>query len=437
MSWIPLHIHSQYSILDSTLSIQDIVEKGSQFGMKAIALTDFSNMFGAIDFYKACISANIKPIIGCEVMVAPDSRHEKKKKPGCPVGYPLILIAKNREGYRNLCKISSIGYLEGFYYTPRVDQEILETYSKGLICLSGPIHSRLSQCIIQDRIKDLENQLEWYLKTFGQDFYFEVQRHKMSDQNIYNEGIEKESWLYQSYLDRVKQQEKIIDQFMELSIKNGVSCVATNDTRYMFREDWKAHEILMNIQSGEPCEIIEWDSFGNQKGRSLNPKRKIVPTHELYFKSPEEIKELFNDIPAVIDSSVQIAEKCSLELDFETKFYPVFIPPHLEGKQFKENERIKEAAQFLKDLCNEGIKSRYNSECLEEVRKKYPNQDPLEVVKARLENELEIIISKGMCDYLLIVYDFIAWAKKEKIPVGPGRGSGAGSIILYLITRLY
>ena len=433
MGWIPLHVHSQYSILDSTASVGALSKKAAELGLPALALTDFCNMFGTVDFFKACRAVNVKPIIGCEVMVAPLSRHEKKRVSGHFVGYPLILLAKNKEGYRNLCKISSIGYLEGFYYTPRVDKEVLEAHAEGLICLSGSLQSRLAQFIVQEREKELQEELNWSQQVYGNDFYFELQRHHMTDEHIHTEGIDHESWLHQNYLEHVKNQEKVISTLLPISKEKGIPIVATNDTHYMEREDWKAHEILMNVQSGEPCEIIERDSFGNPRGRTLNPKRKVNPTHELYFKSPDEMASIFSDIPESLSITETIAEKCNVELDFKTKFYPVFVPPHLEGKEIEEQERIKEAALFLRQLCEENIESRYTKERLEKVQGKYPEQDPLEVVKARLESELEIITSKGMCDYLLIVYDFIAWAKAQGIPVGPGRGSGAGSIILYLI----
>ncbi|QVL57934.1 MAG: DNA polymerase III subunit alpha [Simkaniaceae bacterium] len=433
MGWTPLHVHSQYSILDSTASVNALAEKAKAFGMEAIALTDFCNMFGVVDFYKACNKAKIKPIIGCEVMVAPHSLSDKKRVSGHSVGYPLILLAKNQKGYQNLCKISSIGYLEGFYYTPRVDKDVLETYSEGLICLTGPLQGRLPQFIVQDRDQEVEEELSWYQKVYGENFYFELQRHQMSDVHIQSEGIDKESWLYQYYLDRVKNQNKVNDRLMVLSKERGIPVVATNEAHYIDREDWRAHEILMNVQSGEPVEIIERDSFGNPRGRELNPKRKVIPTHELYFKSPKEMEALFADIPEAIENTEKIASECSVDLDFKTKFYPVFVPPHLEGKEYTEENRVKEGEAFLKKLCEEGIIKRYTPERLKKVKDKYPDKDPMVVVKERLEGELEIITSKGMCDYLLIVYDFIAWAKNKGIPVGPGRGSGAGSIILYLI----
>ena len=263
MGWTPLHVHSQYSILDSTASLSALAEKAKELGMEALALTDFCNMFGAVDFFKVCAKAKIKPIIGCEVMVAPFSRTDKKRISGHSVGYPLVLQAKNQKGYQNLCKISSIGYLEGFYYTPRVDQETLEKYSEGLICLSGPLQGRLPQFIVQDRNEEVKEELNWYQKVYGENFYFELQRHQMSDDHVHSEGIDKESWLYQYYLDRIKNQDKVNETLVALSKERGIPIVATNGTHYIDREDWRAHEILMNVQSGEPVEIIERDSFGN------------------------------------------------------------------------------------------------------------------------------------------------------------------------------
>lgn len=432
MKWVPLHVHSQYSILNSTASVQRLAKKAQEYEIPALALTDFCNMYGTVDFFKACLAVNVKPIIGMEIVVAPDSRHEKKRVGG-QVGSPLVLLAKGKRGYQNLCKLSSIAFLEGFYYTPRVDKEILKIYSEDLICLSGSIQSRVSQMILQEKEEELREELGWLCSVYQDRFYFEMQRHQMTEEAIALGGIDRESWLYQSYIDRIQNQEKVTKRFLELSEERGIPYVATNEICYLESEDWKAHEILMNIQSGEPCEMINRDQYGNVKGRSLNPKRKVIPTHELYFKSPKQMETLFADLPEAIRNTEKIAEACVLELDFNTKYYPVFVPPHLEGQSLKEELRLKEAEKFLRELCEEGAKKRYTAERLAKVREKYPDQDPIDVVKDRLDQELAIITSKGMCDYLLIVYDFIAWAKNKGIPVGPGRGSGAGSIILYLI----
>ncbi len=433
MSWVPLHVHSQYSILDSTASPADLAEKAAEHGFSSLALTDQGNMYGSVEFYKACLSKKIKPIMGCELYVAPSSRLEKKKMPGLSAGYPIVLLVKNQEGYRNLSKLSSIAHLEGFYYTPRIDKELLSQHAKGLICLSGPLSGRIASLILEGQEQALMEEIDWYRNCFGSDFYFELQRHKMEPESIRQDQMEVEPWLYQKYLDFVREEEIVVQKLKALSSSLGIRSVATNDTHYIAREDWKAHEILMNIQSGEPCEIWERDSQGNPKAKILNPKREVLFSHEFYFKTAEEMQSLFSDIPEALAESLRIADQCSFDFDFKTKYYPVFVPPHLEGKEFLEKDREKAAEQFLKDLCEEGIQKRYTPERLQKVQEKYPGKAPLEVVRNRLEYELGIITSKGMCDYLLIVYDFIAWAKKQGIPVGPGRGSGAGSIILYLI----
>jgi DNA polymerase-3 subunit alpha len=422
MSWIPLHVHSQYSILDATSSVEDLALKAKEFGMAALALTDQGNMYGAIEFYKACQSAGVKPIVGCELHAAPYSRHDKKKIPGVPAGFPLIFLAKNRQGYQNLCKLSSIAYLEGFYYKPRIDLEVLEKHAAGLICLSGPLQGRLAYLIIQGREEEAVKEAKWFQELFKDDFYFEVQRHRMDEHVIRADGMDKEGWLYQNYSDYVRNQEVVIGKLKELSVKLGIRLVATNGSHYLERDDWKAHEILMNIQSGEPCEIWERDSAGNPKNRTLNPKRDVYYSHELYFKSSDEMATLFSDIPEAVEASVEIAAKIDMQLDFKARYYPVFTPP--DGST-KEN--------YLKQLCEEGIGKRYTKERLQKVQEKYAEKNPMQVVRERLAYELDIIISKGMCDYLLIVHDFIAWAKNRGIPMGPGRGSGAGSIILFLI----
>ncbi len=406
MTYVPLNVHSQFSILDSTASVTVLAERAKSFGMPALALTDQGNLYGAIDFYKACKSAGIKPIIGCEIWMAPGSRLEKKRTPGVPNGMPIVLLAKTNQGYKNLCKLTSIGFLEGFYYQPRIDKEVLAAHKEGLICLStNPA------------------DVEWYFSLFGEDFYLELQRHPFSD-----EGIQ-ENWLIQKFRDYSENQQKTNEKLLALSKQYGIRIVATNDTHYIEKEDWRAHEILLNIQSGEPCEIWERDSAGNPKNKASNPKRETASTHELYFKSPEEMRALFADLPEAIENTVKIAEKCKCELDFKTKHYPVFIPPHLVGKEISKEERLKAAEQFLYDLCIQGIQTRYTPEKLAKV----PGADPMKIVKERFEYEFNILTSKGMCDYMLIVYDFIAWAKRKNIPMGPGRGSAAGSIISYLI----
>lgn len=431
--WVPLHVHSQYSILDASASIHGIAEKASAFSMPAVALTDHGNLYGAIDFYKTCKDFKIKPIIGCEVYVAPASRFDKVKAPNGRTSYHLVLLAKNKQGYHNLCKLSSIGFLEGFYYNPRIDCEVLKQYSEGLICLSACISGRVPQEILTGSRESLLEQINWHRDLFGEDYYLELQRHPMDEDDLRTDGMDQESWLIQQYRDYIQKQNKVNETLLEISKELKIKVIATNDSHYIDRADWQAHEILLNIQSGEPCEIWEKDSQGNPKFRIPNPKRRTYPSHEFYFKSPVQINALFQDIPEAVKNTLEIAEKCQVEIDFKTKHYPVYIPPSLENRVYSKEEQANDVEKFLWQLCEEGINQRYTPERLAKVQEIYPGKDPSEVVRERLNYEMGVIVPKGMCDYLLIVWDFINWAKRNGIPVGPGRGSGAGSIVLYLI----
>ncbi len=433
MTYVPLHVHSQYSILDAPASVEALAEKAAEYQMPALALTDSGNMFGAVEFFKACKNLKVKPIIGCELCVAMSSRSEKKRVSGVPIGFPIVLLAKNKKGYQNLCRLSSLAYLEGFYYVPRIDKSLLAECAEGLVCLSGPYNSALSHWIVQGREEELRSEVLWYRDLFKENYYFEILRHQMSEENIRADAMDQEAWLLQQYRDAIGAQELCNRRLIALSKELSIGCAAANNVRYIDRDDWRAHEIMMNIQSGEPCEVWERDSQGNPKARVKNPKRQVAYTHELYFKSPEQMSSLFADIPEALENTVRIAASCAFEFDFKARFYPVFIPPHLEGKSFTIEERLSEAESFLRRLCEEGIAKRYTPERLEKVQEKYLGKDPLQVVRERMEYELSIILPKGMGDYLLIVWDFIAWAKRQSIPMGPGRGSGAGSIVLYLI----
>jgi DNA polymerase-3 subunit alpha len=426
MSWIPLNVHSQYSILDSTASVTDLAAKAKSFGIESLALTDQGNLYGAVDFYKACKALYIKPILGCKIWMAPQSLSDKKKMIGVPNGFPITLLAKNALGYKNLCKLSSFGFLEGFYYQPRIDKKLLAQFHEGLICLSGSLYGPLGYQILEGTEEALLQEIQWYHSLFKEDFYFEVQRYPLTDEYP-------ESWLNQKAKDFVESQERVNQKLIELSPKFSIPLVATNEIHYIEKEDWKAHEILLNIQSGEPCEIWERDSQGNPKNKAPNPKRETRATQEFYFKSPVSMQALFFDLPEAVEETLKIAAKCQCELDFKTRLYPVFTPPELEGKNLNKEERLKSAEQFLRDLCLKGIETRYTAEKLADVKLKYPGRDPLQVVLERFEYEFHILTSKGMSDYMLIVYDFINWAKKRQIPMGPGRGSAAGSIISYLI----
>lgn len=433
ISWVPLHVHSQYSILDASAPVAVLAKRAADFQIPALALTDHGNMFGAVEFFKACKGVGVKPIIGCEVYVAPGPRHEKRRIAGSKTAFHLVLLAKNEEGYHNLCKLSSAGYLEGFYYNPRVDKEVLKKHSSGLVCLSACLSGRVAVLAATGDLEAMEEEALWYKDLFGEDYYLELQRHHMTEADLDKDGMLQESWVYRKYEEFIAAQDKANLAIVDLANKHDIKYVATNDTHYIDRSDWKAHEILINVQTGEPCEIWEKDSLGNNKRRIPNPRRHIYSSHEMYFKSPEQMANLFADVPDAITNTVEVAEKCYMELDFKTKHYPVYWPENLNREEASEETRSQEVAAFLRRLCSEGIDRRYTEERLAEVKKVYPDKDPLDVVKERLEYELEIIISKSLADYLLIVYDFINWAKRNDVPVGPGRGSGAGSVVLYLI----
>ena len=433
MEYIPLHVHSQYSILDSTLSTKEIVKKCKEFSISTCALTDFCNMYGVVDFFDTCLKNDIKPIIGCEMMIAPGNCREKKRVYGSPAGYPLIFLAKDATGYQNLCKLSSIAFLEGFYYYPRIDFELIKKHSKGLICLSGPFYSKIGSLISDDKIDEAKTEIDSLLEIFGEDLFLEVSLHQMSEETFATDGIAEESWLVQKIKSSTQKQEVIAKVLKEIGASKSIPLVATNDVRYADRSDFRAHEVLMNVSSGEPCEIWEKDAYGNPKNCIPNPKRQTTYSHELYFKSPKEMQNLFADIPEAIKNTQIVADRCDFNFDFSKRFYPVFEAPKLEGTEYTKDERLRAAESYLRQLCEEGIPKRYDEAALAKVAEKHPDKDPLEVVRERLEYELDVIISKGMCDYLLIVHDFIDWAKKSKIPVGPGRGSGAGAITLYLI----
>lgn len=433
-NFVPLHVHSQYSILDATASVKEIAAAAKKGGMEAVALTDGGNLYGAVEFYQACQKAGVKPLIGCEVYVAPEDLRVKKK---ClktqRTSFNLELIAKDNRGYQNLCKLTTIGFLEGFYYDPRIDMELLKEHREGLLCLTGDLGSRLSYEILSGTKDTVLAYLGQMRDLFGDDLYLEVMRHPMTESELKSGGMYEESWLLQSYRSHIERQERVNKELVKLSKELGIKLVATNDTHYLDKEDWRAHEVLLNIQSGEPCEIWERDSLGNPLSRVPNPKRRAYPSHAYHFPTKEEMGELFKDLPEALATTKEVADKCSLKLDLETKHYPVYYPPALEGKKVSTEEQKKAAQDFLWQLCHEGIERRYTPERLNEVKRVYGVEDPMDIVKKRLQREMDVIVPKEMSDYLLIVWDFIHWAKKNGIPVGPGRGSGAGSIVLYLI----
>ena len=338
MSFVSLHNHSGFSILDSTISVKNLVSLAKKNNMSSIALTDTANMYGTIDFYKECKHAGIKPIIGCETWIALNSRFEKKRIGNLPLAFPIVLLVKNKIGYTNLCKISSIGFLEGFYYYPRIDKEILSKHFEGLICLSGPINSSINYHILNSSDEEIKQEILFFKNLFKEDFYFEVQNHESNDL----EKIKKESWLFKKYTDHIKNESLVREKLLNLSNEFNVKCVATNDVHYSKKEDHKGHEILLNIASGEACEVWERDSKGIPRYKIPNPKRKVYPSNEYFFKNEEEMKILFKGMEYLLANTLEVASKCVFEFDFKTTHYPIFT---FENSQ-NEDDRKKKAEKL-------------------------------------------------------------------------------------------
>ncbi len=368
-NFVHLHIHSEYSLLDGANRIKDLPVRAKELGMDAIALTDHGVMYGAIDFYKACKKEGIKPIIGCEVYVAMRSRFDKEPNIDNKY-YHLILLAKNNEGYKNLSKLVSLGFLDGYYYKPRIDKEILEKYHEGLICLSACLAGEINQKLLNGKEKEAEEAALWHKNLFGEDYYIEIQNNGIQEQVLANQKL------------------------IKLARKLDIPLVATNDAHYLKKEDAYNHEVLLCIQTGK---------------RMSDPDRMRFDTDELYVKSPEEMIEYFSSFPDAIENTVKIAEKCNVEFEFGHTILPNYdVPPEFETHY-----------DYLKKLCDDGLKERYK-----EITKE---------IQERADYELSVIKKMGYVDYYLIVWDFIHYAKSQGIPVGPGRGSGAGSILAYSI----
>ena len=367
--FVHLHIHSEFSLLDGANRIKDLPVRAKELGMKAMAITDHGVMYGVIDFYKACKKEGIKPIIGCEVYVASRTRFDKE--PQDKKYYHLILLAKNNKGYQNLSKLVSLGFTEGYYYIPRIDLEILEKYHEGIICLSGCLAGSVSQAILNGNIEEAENVAKWHKNVFGEDYYLEIQNNGVKEQVMVNQKI------------------------IELSRKLDIPLVATNDAHYLKREDAYNHEVLLCIQTGKKMNDVD---------------RMRFESDELYIKSPEEMIEYFKAFPDAIENTVKIAEKCNVEFEFGHTILPNYDVP----KEYPTHY------DYLKKLCQDGMKERYGEHLSKELME-------------RAEYELGVIQKMGYVDYFLIVWDFIHYAKSQGIPVGPGRGSGAGSMLAYAI----
>ncbi|MDD3628610.1 MAG: DNA polymerase III subunit alpha [Actinomycetota bacterium] len=370
--FVHLHVHSEYSLLDGASRIPKLIERACDFNMPAVALTDHGVMYGCIEFYNQAKKAGIKPIIGCEVYMAPKSRWDKQSERDKREEnfYHLTLLAENNHGYKNLMKIVSLGFLEGFYYKPRVDKELLKELGDGIIALSGCISGEIPKHIVSGRIKEAERILGEYLEIFGKDrFFLELQDSGIPEQKIVNRAL------------------------LDLSEKYNIPLVATNDVHYIDKSDSKAHDVLLCIQTGSTI---------NESGRLK------FPTEEYYFKDYNQMRELFKDFPGALENTLEIAERCNLNLKFNMNLIPSFnVPDNLT------------ADEYLKKLCYENIEKKYGSVT-----------GPIE---ERLNRELSVIEKRGFSDYFLIVWDLVNFAREKNIRVGPGRGSAAGSIVSYLL----
>ncbi len=370
--FVHLHNHSEYSLLDGLQKMKDMVSYAKSLGMKALAITDHGNLYGAIKFYQACHAAGIKPIIGCEVYVAKRNLHDKEA--GVDKDYNhLILLAENEKGYKNLMKIVSISWLEGYYYKPRIDLALLEKYHEGLICLSACVNGFVTEPLVKGEDEISEERAKKLNSIFGQgNFYFELQRHlNVPPQEIANKKL------------------------LSLSKKLGIPVVATNDNHYTRKEDAEAQEVLLCIQT--QTTLLD-----------KNRKLSMIDSPDFYIKSSSEMFELFKDIPEAIENTAKIADRCNLTIELGKWHMPIFDVP--QGKK---------PAEYLRELTYEGMKKRY-SHITEEI-------------KNRVDYELSVIEKKGYETYFLIVADFVNWAKDHGIAVGPGRGSAAGSVVSYCL----
>lgn len=381
MSFTHLHVHTQFSLLDGSSKITEIVKRAKELNMDSLAITDHGVMYGVIDFYRAAKEAGIKPILGCEVYVAPGSRFDKE-----PVTsgsddryYHLVLLAENNTGYHNLMKIVSKGFVEGFYYKPRVDLEVLREYSEGIIALSACLAGEVQRLLARDFYEEAVKAALRYEEIFGKgNFFLELQDHGIS------------------------MQQKVNADLIRMSRETGIELVATNDVHYTFADDAKAHDILLCIQTGKLV---------------TDENRMRYEGGQYYLKSEDEMRLLFPYAVDALENTAKIAERCNVEIEFGVRKLPKFQVP----KEFWESDTEEGEAswRFLHHLCTEGLKRRYD-EITEELTE-------------RLDYELSVIKSMGFIDYFLIVWDFIHYAKENDIMVGPGRGSAAGSIVAYTL----
>ncbi len=371
MSFVHLHVHSEYSLLDGAIRIKDLIKRTKEFGMPAVALTDHGVMYGVMDFYKEAKKAGIKPIIGCEVYVAARSRFDKDSSFGDAERGHLVLLCKNNVGYKNLTKLVSKGFLEGFYYKPRVDKEILREYSDGLIALSACLAGEIPRAIIENNYDKARELALEYKNIFGDgNFFLELQSNGIDEQVLVNQGL------------------------VRLSRELNIPLVATNDAHYLNKDDYYSHEVLLCIQTAKKMSDNDRMSFSH---------------NEFYLKSSDEMQERFKNFPEAIENTLKIADMCNVEFEFGKLKLP----------EFKIDTDMTHEEYFV-ERCKNGLEKRYFGNV---------TQDKID----RLNYEIDVIKKMGYVDYFLIVEDFIRYAKSNGIPVGPGRGSAAGSIVAYAL----
>ena len=369
LPFVHLHVHTQYSLLDGACKITDLAAKAKRCGMPALAMTDHGNLFGAIDFYRKMESAGIKPILGMEAYVARTSRHDRNVATG-KRPHHLILLAKNQTGFKNLSRLSSIAYIEGFYYKPRIDMEILAQHSEGLIGLSACLQGQVNHLIRGGNLAEAEAAAQKLAEVFSGEFYLELQDHGLEADERVNAGL------------------------IEISKRTGLGLVATNDAHYLERAHARAHEVLVCIQTNHTID---------------DPKRMRFETDQLHLRTPKEMWDLFGHVPAALENTLKIAEACNVEIEFGNLRLPNFpLPAGFDAPD-----------AYLEHLAWEGLQARYG--------------DPSDEVRRRLRFELDIIERMGYAGYFLIVRDFIEFARHRGVPVGPGRGSAAGSLVSYSV----
>jgi DNA polymerase-3 subunit alpha len=367
--FVHLHCHSHYSLLDGASRIPELVARTKELGMNALALTDHGNLYGAIEFYRECKAAGINPIIGYEAYVACGNRGDREARRRGDAGYHLTLLAENRTGFHNLIKMASAAYLEGYHYVPRIDKELLSTYKEGLVCLSGCASGEFSEFILKDQIEEATALAQWFAQTFGKNFYIEIQNNGLDIQRRCAEGA------------------------IDIANRLGLPLVATSDAHYLCQGDSEAHDVLLCINTG--------------KFRS-DENRLRYGSNQFYVRAPEEMYGLFPDQPAAVRRSQEIADRCSIELDFKARHFPVFTPPDR-----------KKPEVFLQELCDKGLRQRFGD-------------PPPQEAADRLSRELDIICRMGFASYFLIVWDFVRFARENGIPVS-ARGSACGSIVSYVL----